>query len=165
MLFLWVATDAVFNAHARKLASVFFVLIIFAVVACERNPVVMGTSASPPVPPTVAVAVTANNAVATYFNGAEVQAETDAQRAELRKAFADMLTLPVDDLRIKRYADFAGSANQRTVVELIANHVVPSTPQTLDASVFFAEVKSPQTQIALRAKLDELNKSSAPAKP
>ena len=166
MLFLLAPINAVAASQARKIARLLCALVALVAVGCERQPAVVPTlptlSAQPvPLPAPLAT----SNAVATYFTGAEIQAETDEQRAEVRKALADMLALNADELKAKRYADFAGTANRRTVVELIANHVVPSAPHMLDASVFFADVKSPQAQIAVRAKLDELNKSSGSARP
>lgn len=170
MLFLLAPINAVAASQARKIARLLCALVALVAVGCERQPAVVPTlptlPAQPvPLPAPLPAAVATSNAVATYFSGAEIQAETDEQRAEVRKALADMLALNADELKAKRYADFAGTANRRTVVELIANHVVPSAPHMLDASVFFADVKSPQAQIAVRAKLDELNKSSGSARP
>ena len=163
MLFLLAPINAVAASQARKIARLLCALVALVAVGCERQPAVVPAQPTQPAPLPAAVAT--SNAVATYFTGAEIQAETDEQRAEVRKALADMLALNADELKAKRYADFAGTANQRTVIELIANHVVPSAPHMLDASVFFADVKSPQAQIAVRAKLDELNKSSGSARP
>ena len=167
MLFLLAPINAVAASQARKIARLLCALVALVAVGCERQPAVVPTLPAQPVPLPASLPspVATSNTVATYFTGAEIQAETDEQRAEVRKALADMLALNVDELKAKRYADFAGTANRRTVIELIANHVVPSVPHMLDASVFFADVKSPQAQIAVRAKLDELNKSSGSARP
>jgi hypothetical protein len=106
---------------------------------------------------TPAQKVASVNAVVDYFSGAEIQAETDAQRNELRKALTDMLTLPIDVLKQRRYAGFDGKPSARNLVEILSGHLVPTAPRALDAQAFFADLKAETAQAVVRVKLDELN--------
>ena len=61
--------------------------------ACGPQPAEPARPAAAPVSASApdAAAEQAAEAVAAYFAGAELQAETDAQRQELRRAFADLI--------------------------------------------------------------------------
>lgn len=146
-------------ATRRGSGLVACVLLAVTAIGCERSAVVVAAEPAKP------AAIIAANAVASYFTGAEIQAETDAQRAEVQRALVDILTLGVDELKAKRYADYAGAKDKRTVLEIVADHVVPATPKRLDASAFFADVKSAQAQAAVRDKLDSLDASRAVKRP
>jgi hypothetical protein len=92
-----------------------------------------------------------------YFARAEVQAETDKQRAELRRALADMLNLGDAELRAARYAGFSGQPGQRDLVELLHGHVVPASPETLSMDLAIATRASPQARAAVKALLDGID--------
>ncbi len=140
-------------------------LLALLVGACEQRAPTAATSGASPSPAAAASAsnATSANAVASYFSGAEVQVEGDAQRAELRKALTDMLSLSADELQARRYAQYDGTKSVRTLVELISGHVVPSAPQMLDPARFYADLKTPAAQAAIRQKLDDMDKALAPA--
>jgi hypothetical protein len=134
------------------------VLVLFASVltACERQapaPIVLEAPAT--------TAPAAGNSVVEYFAGAEIQAETDEQRGELRRAFADMLALTPDELQARRYAGFDGTRDARSLTELLTAHVVPSKPQALAPRQFFVDVKAADAQAAIRTKLHELDQSAS----
>jgi hypothetical protein len=101
----------------------------------------------------------ATNSVVAYLSGAEIQAETDAQRAELRAAFRDMLALSAAELQARRYAGHDGQPGALTLVQLLTAHVVPPTPQALVPARFFEDVKRAVAQDAIRAKLTELEQA------
>ena len=171
MLFLFTAANPVRASQTQKFASVIGVLEVIGVLValttmgCEPQSPVKSTPPTQVAPDAPSMSVASPSVVASYLTGAEIQTETDDQRAEVRTALADMLMLTADELQAKRYADFAGVANKRTLVELISNHLLPSAPRLLDAATFFADVKSLEAQSAVRAKLAEVDKSSAPARP
>ncbi|MES2821576.1 MAG: hypothetical protein V4812_21585 [Pseudomonadota bacterium] len=100
--------------------------------------------------------IAAENSVSAYLSGAEIQAEDNAQRSELIKAFEEMLALPVADLKTRRYAGYDGTQDARSLVDLLRDHIVPAKPQAIDPTQFFISVKSPVAQTAIRMKLDEL---------
>jgi hypothetical protein len=52
---------------------------------------------------------TAPNPLVAYLRGAELQCEDDAQRINVRRALDDLATLPLDELRVRRYADYQGT--------------------------------------------------------
>jgi len=120
---------------------------------CERQAAVPSAQQAP----TMATAATANS-VAEYIADAEVQAETDEQRAELRKAFSDMLVLTAADLQTRRYASYDGTKGARSLVDLLNAHLVPAKPQVIVPSQFFADIKAPAAQAAIQKKLRELER-------
>lgn len=137
------------------------VLFSFALVACERQapgPIKLPKPAATAPAATTPVAA---NSVVEYFAGAEIQAETDEQRAELRRAFADMLELSPDELQARRYAGFDGTKSARTLPELLSAHVVPTKPQALVPKRFFADVKAPDAQDAIRTIQRELERPAS----
>jgi len=121
-------------------------------------------SIAPPVPAAASSATSfagaapkaAANSVVSYLAGAEIQAETDAQRAELRRAFNDMLSRPADELRTRRYAGFDGTPAARSLPELLSGHVVPRTPQAIDTARFFEDTRSPAARRAVRRLLRQM---------
>lgn len=137
----------------RRFHFLIAILLALTVSACEQR------AASPPTG--ASASAIAASAVASYFSGAELQAENDAQRAELKRAFNDMLTLTADELKAKRYADYAGVKNARSLLELIKAHVVPATPQLIDPARFYADVKTATALQSVRQQLAEMDKASA----
>jgi hypothetical protein len=134
-------------------------LFVLSFTGCERQ----GTVAAPDPSPRQA-AVPANSVV-TYFSGAEIQADGDAQRAEVRRALEDMLALPIAELQTRRYAGYDGSRDARTLVELLRGHVVPAAPQAIDPGRFFADLKAPPAQAAVRATLEQWNRNPSVKSP
>lgn len=107
-------------------------------------------------PPPAATPVIPTNSVVEYLTDAEIQAETDGQRSELRKAFTDMLALSADELKTRRYAGFDGTAGVRSLPELLEAHVVPAKPAALAPVQFFADVKQPAAQESVRKLLNDM---------
>lgn len=130
---------------------VVLVFLTFLAGACERQAVVPSAQQLPTASTTTAV-----NSVAEYIADAEIQAETDGQRAELRKALSDMLMLTAADLQTRRYADYNGTKGARSLVELLNAHLVPAKPQAIIPAQFFADIKAPTAQAAIQKKLHEL---------
>lgn len=98
------------------------------------------------------------NSVVAWLTGAEIQAETDAQRAELRRGLQDMLKLPPDKLRQRRYAAADGTPAARSLPELLTGHLVPRTPQALDERRIYDDTRSPAAQRAVRRVLSQLKR-------
>lgn len=87
-------------------------------------------SAAAPAAPASAVPA-ADNRLVQWLQGAEIQAETDAQRAELRRALQDLRDKPPAELAAARYAGPDGTPGQRGLAELLRAHVVPARPVEL----------------------------------
>jgi hypothetical protein len=111
-------------------------------------------TATPPAPASSAIV---GSAVVDYFAKAEVQAETDMQRAELRRALTDLLNMGDAELRAARYASFSGQPGQRDLVKLLHGHVVPASPETLTMDLVLATRASPQARAAVKGLLDGLD--------
>lgn len=146
-----IANDQSLLSGASILRCCFVAILALLLGACEPPP----TSRAVPPPPTTTTAI-ATNSVVEYLTDAEIQAETDGQRSELRKAFADMLTLSADELTTRRYAGFDGTAGVRSLPELLAAHVVPAKPAALTPAQFFADVKQPAAQASVRKLLNDM---------
>ena len=90
-------------------------------------------------------------ALARYLEHAEIQAETDAQRATLGRAFDDMLQLQPEKLRTARYGP-----NQSTLPALLRAHLVPSEPVAVEDEEFYSQAGDARVRVAvgtLRQKL------------
>lgn len=129
----------------RLLIAVLCVLTL----SCGRPP-----AAPEPTPP---------NVVAAYLDGAEMQAETDAQRREILRALTDMLDKPAAELRQQRYADYQGNASAWPVTKTLTAHFVPRTPQALDPERFYQDVGKPEARAVIRRTIEEVRKALAPA--
>lgn len=103
-------------------------------------------------------AAQAASAVVAYLQGAEVQAENDAQRRELQRALADLLYQPAETLRAARYSAASGEPGQRDLAQLLRGHLVPASPQALDTDQLFAAKDDPQVRAAVRYKHDEVGR-------
>jgi hypothetical protein len=95
------------------------------------------------------------NSVAAYLENAQVQAETDAQRLQVRRALTDIIEKPASDLRAQRYRDHSG-AQAWLVSDVLRAHVVPSTPQALDPERFFDDAAKPEAKQAARKVLERM---------
>lgn len=136
----------------KIVVSVLFALLVN---GCERQTPVPETQQA------MTPSATAANSVVDYFAEAEIQAETDEQRAELRRALADMLALTVAELQTRRYADYDGTKGVRSLPELLSAHLVPTRPQVIVPVRFFADMKVPDAQAAIRKKLRELERADS----
>jgi len=90
-------------------------------------------------------------ALARYLEHAEIQAETDAQRATLGRAFDDMLQLQPEKLRAARYGP-----DRSTLPALLRAHLVPSEPVAVDDEEFYTQAGDARVRVAvgtLRQKL------------
>ncbi len=122
-----------------------------------------GERAGVPAPPAAPAATlqtgAAQASVLAYLQDAEIQAENDAQRRELRRALADLLDKPVSTLRAARYASPSGEPAQRDIAQLLRGHLVPGSPQSLDVDTLLAAKDSRDVQSALRDKLGAVDLS------
>jgi hypothetical protein len=83
-------------------------------------------------------------ALAQYLDQAEIQAETDEQRAALRQALDDMLRQPPEQLRTARYG-----VEQRTLPELLRAHLVPAGPVAVEDDEFYTQAQDARVKAAI----------------
>jgi hypothetical protein len=102
---------------------------------------------------------TRRNPVANYLRGAELQCETDEQRANIVTALNDALTLPGDSLAARRYKNYQGQEGQWDLPTLIYRHFVPDHLwATLGTTHFYRDVKSREAQEVIRQILQRIQK-------
>lgn len=99
--------------------------------------------------------------VSAYLSDAELQAETDAQRQELRRALIDLLKQPAAALATRRYAAPDGTPGQRDLAAVLRGHLVPRSPQPLDQETLLAAQGSPRLAEAVRPHLAALDATKA----
>ena len=114
----------------------------------------------PAAPMPDAAAEQAATAVATYLADAELQAETDAQRQELRRALTDLLERPASALAAARYAGPDGTPGQRDLAAVLRGHLVPRSPRPLDQATLLAAQGHPKLAEAVRLHLTALGPAS-----
>lgn len=86
------------------------------------------------------------NPVAEYLEGAELQYETDVQKENIATALNDILNLPAEELKKRRYKDYTGKEKQWDLPTLIYRHFVPQWPGTTLGDNFYQDVKSKEAQ-------------------
>ena len=142
-------------------------LAAFTLVACGERATPGGSTASSAVgagsapasaPAAAAVAPPAQaaEALVAYLRGAEIQAETDAQREVLRRALRDLASLPPAELRAARYPGADGRPGERDLAQVLRAHLVPASPRGVDLDELLAGRDSEAGRAALRETLARL---------
>ena len=101
---------------------------------------------------------TRRNPVANYLRGAELQCETDEQRANIVTALNDALTLPGDTLAVRRYKNYQGQEGQWDLPTLIYRHFVPDHPGAILGKRFYRDVKAKEAQEVVRQILERIKR-------
>ena len=101
---------------------------------------------------------TRRNPVANYLRGAELQCETDEQRANIVTALNDALTLPGDSLAARRYKDYQGQEGQWDMPTLIYRHFVPDHLGAMLGKHFYRDVKAREAQEIIRQIVQRIQK-------
>ena len=101
---------------------------------------------------------TRRNPIANYLRGAELQCETDEQRANIVTALNDALTLPGDTLAVRRYKNYQGQEGQWDLPTLIYRHFVPDHAGAILGDHFYRDVKAREAQEVIRQILQRIQK-------
>jgi hypothetical protein len=101
-----------------------------------------------------------SNCVAAYLTGAELQLETDSQRAEITRALRDMLEKSPEQLKASRYADYQGRPGAWSAVELLRRYFVPDRPRSLNEECFYRDVS--EARAAIQKHLNALRTTVKP---
>jgi len=121
-----------------------------------------GASAPVTPPPVPRASAPATNPIVRYLRGAELQAEDEAQVANIHRAFEDLATLPTAELRARRYADYQGTPDAWDLPRVIRSHFVPDGPQNAgivdDPDAFWAAADSEEVRALAREMLHALDR-------
>ena len=96
------------------------------------------------------------NSILDYLEKAEIQYENDIQKANIRIALNDIITLPEEKLKVKRYKDYTGKEGQWDLPTLILRHFVPDKKGKSLGNNFYSDVKSDEVQKKIKAILETL---------
>jgi hypothetical protein len=132
------------------------ILLSAATGACPAQRQIAGTPLAGVNPP---------NEVVVYLKGAERQAETNDQRLEIRRALVDLASLPVDQLRGRRYADYEMRTGKWTLATLLARYFVPSEPHVLNEETLYRDAQLPEARAVINDQIraiDDGRQASAP---
>jgi hypothetical protein len=88
---------------------------------------------------------TVQNPVYQYFENAELQCE-EVQEETIKEALYDILTLPEDKLRERRYSEYRGREARWDLPTLIYRHFVPPGNARTLGDNFYRDVKSRKVQ-------------------
>jgi hypothetical protein len=103
--------------------------------------------------------VTSENLVVRYFADADLQAETRQQLREIRRALEDALTLPIAELRIRRYADYTMTVDRWTFGKLIGSYFMSAQPMDTESENFYEDSKKPEAVATLKRRLTEVEEA------
>ncbi len=135
---------------AAKVSSVAAALILFLFsTGCQTySGRAVGTSSKP-------------NSVAVYFHNAELQFETPAQGAEIRRALEDILNLSPEDLRKRRYANYQLVPESWDILTLIRSYFVPEKPLSLEEARFYQDMTEAPARKEVENQLRAVNEALA----
>ncbi|MBN1531114.1 MAG: hypothetical protein JXA20_00490 [Spirochaetes bacterium] len=98
------------------------------------------------------------NRVLDFLENAELQYHGDTQRENLAQACRDILTLTPDELRLKRYRDYAGREGAWDLPTLLYRHLVPSRKGKTLGDDFYRRVKEADTQRVIERLLERVER-------
>ncbi len=99
------------------------------------------------------------NLVVRYFSDADLQAETRQQLREIRRALNDALTLPVAELRKRRYADYTMAPDRWTFGKLVGSYFMSTQPVDPESKKFYEDSKKPEATEVLKRRLAEVEEA------
>ena len=103
---------------------------------------------------------TRRNPVANYLRGAELQCETDEQRANIATALNDALALPGDSLAVRRYKNYQGQEGQWDLPTLLYRHFVPDHAGAVLGDHFYRDVKAKEAQKVIKQIIQRIQKGA-----
>ena len=96
------------------------------------------------------------NPVLNYFENAELQYEGKVQEENIVTALNDILNLPEEELKAKRYKDYTGKEDQWDLSKLIYRHFVPDKKGKSLGNNFYHDVKSKEVQRQIKKILEKI---------
>lgn len=95
-----------------------------------------------------------------YFDGVEIQYENELQKKDIKQVLCDILNLSKDDLRKKRYPDYAGKEKSWSLSQIIYRYFVADNPRKKLGDNLCEEVKTHEVQVEIKKLLQNLTSSS-----
>jgi hypothetical protein len=86
------------------------------------------------------------NQTAKYFRGVEVQYENSNSKRIIIRALNDILTLSEQELKAKRYPDYAGREENWDLPKLIYSYFVPDDSQKIMGKNLYKDLKTDEVQ-------------------
>lgn len=96
------------------------------------------------------------NPVSDYFENAELQYEGKSQEENIVTALSDILNLPEEQLKTKRYKNYTGKENQWDLSTLIYRHFIPDKSSKSLGGDFYHDVKSKEVQKEIKIILERI---------
>ena len=100
-----------------------------------------------------------DNPVFWYFQNAELQYEDKVQEENIATALNDILNLSEEQLKAKRYKDYAGKEKNWDLPTLIHRHFVPDKKGASLGNDFYHDVKSEEVQKEIKKILERVKGS------
>jgi len=101
------------------------------------------------------------NQVYAYLKNADLQYEGESQKENIVNALNDIVNLPEEQLRVKKYKDYSGKEDQWDLTALIYKYFVPDKKEKTLGDNFFQVVKSKEVQKEVKNILESINVSSS----
>lgn len=95
-----------------------------------------------------------DNTVVAFFWNVELRYIVDGQMNDIIQALTDMTTLSASQLQQQRYADFYGSPDEWTLLQLLYAYFVPETEVPLDR--FYMDIEKPESRQIVRQTLSDI---------
>lgn len=105
-------------------------------------------------PDPAANSIQPDNIVVAFFWNVELRYIVDGQMNEIIRALTDMTTLSASQLQQQRYADFYGSPDEWTLLQLLYAYFVPEAEVPLDR--FYIDIEKPESRQIIRQTLDDI---------
>lgn len=100
------------------------------------------------------------NKTADFFDGVELQYETEEQKAVIIEALEDMLSLDVEDLKKKEYPDYFRKGEKISIEQVIYSYFVPDDTKKTLGSDLYQELSTKEVKELLINLLQKLHTES-----
>lgn len=96
------------------------------------------------------------NQTARYFDGVEVQYENDIQKETIIQVLNDILNMPAEELRKKKYPNYVGENDAWNLPTIIYGYCIADDSQKTLGDDLYSEVKDDEVQIKIKKLLESL---------
>ena len=96
------------------------------------------------------------NQTARYFDEVEVQYENDIQKETIIQVLNDILSMPGEELRRKKYPNYVGEKDVWDLPKIIYGYFVADDSQKTLGDDLYSEVKTDEVQIKIKKLLKSL---------
>lgn len=86
----------------------------------------------------------------------EIQLETTSQRRVLINALQDLKSFQPDQFENIKYPDLDGTLNKRRLIDVLKDHLVPSTPKEITKHSLLDDLRNPEVISRIDSLIKEL---------